>query len=83
MRSKQVPNLADVARALACSAETLLGATGREEFRPSRQECLRHESRLLAAAFLLCAFVSAAYAQTPVKITLDQAIDMALKHNHT
>ena len=32
----------DVARASACSAETLLGATGREESRPSRQECLRH-----------------------------------------
>jgi cobalt-zinc-cadmium efflux system outer membrane protein len=25
----------------------------------------------------------AAFAQTPIKITLDQAIDMALKHNHT
>jgi cobalt-zinc-cadmium efflux system outer membrane protein len=78
MRNK----ITHVARALACSAETLLGATGREESRPSRQECLRHQSRLLAAAFLLCAFVSTAYAQAPVKITLDQAIDMALKHNH-
>src|ERR1035441_6220141 len=45
---------ADVAQASACSAETLLGATGREESRPSRQECLRHDTgiRSTCAAIL-------------------------------
>jgi len=33
--------------------------------------------------FTGCAVVVAAFAQTPIRITLDQAIDMALKHNHT
>jgi hypothetical protein len=36
-------------RPLVCSAETLLGATGREESRPNRQECLRHVVHYSAA----------------------------------
>ena len=31
----------------------------------------------------LFTLVATAYAQPPVKLTLDQAIDLALKHNHT
>jgi cobalt-zinc-cadmium efflux system outer membrane protein len=36
----------------------------------------------LAAGLFAC-LVPAAFAQGPVKITLDQAIDLAIKHNHT
>jgi cobalt-zinc-cadmium efflux system outer membrane protein len=36
-----------------------------------------------AAAGVFGCLVSSAIAQGPVKITLDQAIDLALKHNHT
>jgi cobalt-zinc-cadmium efflux system outer membrane protein len=37
---------------------------------------------LLAASVSGC-LVSAAFAQSPIRLTLDQAIDLALKHNHT
>ena len=37
----------------------------------------------MAAAGVFICLVSAAFAQGPLKITLDQAIDLALKHNHT
>ena len=55
-----------------------------EAGRPSGigQECLRHKRGVMAALFLFI-LASTTFAQTPVKITLDQAIDMALKHNHT
>src|ERR1035438_3242169 len=41
---------------------------------------------VLAACRLIlsvCVAVSAAFAQAPVTVTLDQAIQMALQHNHT
>jgi cobalt-zinc-cadmium efflux system outer membrane protein len=38
---------------------------------------------LVAAVVLASLGLSSAFAQAPVRITLDQAIDMALKHNHT
>ncbi len=38
---------------------------------------------ILAATTLLLFFVSAVEAQTPALITLDQAIDLALAHNHS
>lgn len=38
---------------------------------------------ILAAAGAYGCLAAAAFAQAPVKITLDQAIDLALKHNHT
>jgi cobalt-zinc-cadmium efflux system outer membrane protein len=38
---------------------------------------------VVLAAVCILGLASAAFAQGPVKITLDQAIDMAIKHNHT
>ena len=38
---------------------------------------------LPAAACVFGCLVSAAFAQGPARLTLDQAIDLALKHNHT
>jgi cobalt-zinc-cadmium efflux system outer membrane protein len=42
-----------------------------------------HCLRRVAAALSGLALVIPAFAQAPVKITLDQAIDLALKHNHS
>jgi len=52
---------------------------------PTRAVLLVRNSRsVLAAAIVLGSLArSHALAQGPVKITLDQAIDLALKHNHT
>ena len=38
---------------------------------------------VVAAVVLSSLALHSAFAQAPVKITLDQAIDLALKHNHT
>jgi len=42
-----------------------------------------YRSVFVAAVVLGSLGLNSAFAQAPVKITLDQAIDMALKHNHT
>jgi cobalt-zinc-cadmium efflux system outer membrane protein len=42
-----------------------------------------HSTTAALVCALLLAVVSTAYAQPPVRLTLDQAIDLALKHNHT
>ena len=46
---------------------------------------MRHIRIIFAAAAVVAIFgpVDSAFAQAPVRITLDQAIDLALKHNHT
>src|SRR6204780_1599628 len=46
---------------------------------------MRKIRNTLAAAVVLCCCVLAdkAFAQGPVRITLEQAIQMALQHNHT
>jgi cobalt-zinc-cadmium efflux system outer membrane protein len=44
---------------------------------------MRNVRFVLAAAGVFGCLVSAAFAQGPVRLTLDQAIDLALKHNHT
>ena len=66
----------DVARASACSAETLIVATGREESRPSRQECLRHDTgiRSTCAAILALSLVCAPlFGQNQVPVNLQNS----------
>ena len=62
-----------------------LGSTSSRLKADCEHDCPRHETRVrgLLAAACLFGLVSSATAQGPVKLTLDQAIGLALKHNHT
>ena len=69
----------DVARASACSAETLLGATGREESRPSRQECLRHIVHCALCLSLVTQLLPASQLRGQVELTNSK--DPAVRRN--